>query len=591
MRRFAPGETVLRAASLAGGRARYDFFTSSEQPVLTHLHIENLAVIEQLDLELDPGFTVFTGETGAGKSIVIDAIGLILGERADPSLIRAGRPRASVTAVFDLSAQAGALLAEQDLEASDHECTITRQLSADGRTRAFINGIAVPARTLQEIGEILIDIHGQHAHQSLLRREIQLAILDGFSGATAASAKTARAFREWQQINDELLRLQEAHELDREAERALLDYQIHEIEILGFTAPELPELEREHSRLANLSKIIEGCQHASQALREGHDNANALISRSVREIRAAAALDERLEPVVDLLDTAAIHVEEACATLNRYLGALDQDPRRLQDVEARIATLAEVARKHRILIAQLPAQLAELRARLAVIQGSEARLNELKEAQNTLRSAYQCAADGLRELRTQCAPRLARQIAATMRTLGMPRGEFVVRLDALEDAAASGQDRVEFQVTTNPGQPPRPLEKVASGGELSRISLAIQVLDATAKGVPTLIFDEVDAGIGGAVAEIVGRQLRQLAQHRQILCVTHLPQVASLGHHHYSITKHSGQKTTTVVVGKLHGQGRIQELARMLGGINISAQTLRHAEEMLTHGNEVEGVQ
>ena len=305
----------------------------------------------------------------------------------------------------------------------------------------------------------------------------------------------------------------------------------------------------------------------------------------MRELRAGAALDERLEPAIDLLDTAAIHVEEASATLNRYLDAINEHPGRLQDVEARIAALAEVARKHRIVIAQLPAQLVELKARLAFIQGSEARLNELREAQDTLRSAYQCAAAGLRELRTRYAPRLAQRIAATMRTLGMPRGEFLVRLDALEDAAANGQDRIEFQVTTNPGQPPRPLEKVASGGELSRISLAIQVLDATAKGVSTLIFDEVDAGIGGAVAEIVGRQLRQLAQHRQILCVTPLPQVASLGHHHYSITKHSGQETTAVVVDKLHGQGRIQELARMLGGINISAQTLRHAEEMLTHGN------
>ncbi len=298
--------------------------SGAKQPVLTHLHIENLAVIEQLDLALDPGFTVFTGETGAGKSIVIDAIGLILGERADPTLIRAGRPRASVKAVFDLSAQAHALLAERDLEASDHECTITRQLTADGRTRAFINGIAVPARTLQEIGEILIDIHGQHAHQSLLRRDVQLAILDGFSGATAASSETARAFREWKQISDELLRLDQAQDHDREAEGALLGYQIHEIEMLGFTSQELPELEREHSRLANLSKIVEGCQYASQALREGHDNAIALICRSVREIRAAAALDERLEPIVDLLDTAAIHVEEACATLNRYLDAINE---------------------------------------------------------------------------------------------------------------------------------------------------------------------------------------------------------------------------------------------------------------------------
>ena len=372
-----------------------------------------------------------------------------------------------------------------------------------------------------------------------------------------------------------------------------MDYQIHEIERLGFTPQELPELEREHVRLANLSQIVASCRYALLALREDNDNAHALISRSGREIRAAAALDERLEPVVDLLATAAIHVEEAGTTLNRYLRALDQDPRRLQQVEARIAALSEVARKHRIPIAQLPTQLADLTGRLAVIQGSEARLHELKETQDALRSAYQCAAAGLRELRTRYAPRLASRIAATMRTLGMPRGEFIVRLDPLEDTAANGQDRIEFQVTTNPGQPPRPLEKVASGGELSRISLAIQILDATAKEIPTLIFDEVDAGIGGAVAEIVGRHLRQLAQDRQILCVTHLPQVASLGHHHYAITKHSGQETTTVVVGKLHGQGRIQELARMLGGINISEQTVKHAEEMLTHGylGEVGSVQ
>ncbi|MGH8508864.1 MAG: DNA repair protein RecN [Gammaproteobacteria bacterium] len=553
--------------------------------MLTHLHIENLAVIEQLDLALDSGFTVFTGETGAGKSIVIDAIGLILGERADPSLIRAGHPRASVTAVFDLPAQAHALLAERDLEASESECTITRQLSANGRTRAFVNGIAVPARALQEIGEILIDIHGQHAHQSLLRREIQLAILDGFCGATEALSETARAFREWNRINDEILLLQETQLRDREAEAALLDYQIQEIEALRFDARELPELEREHTRLAHLSQIAASCRYALLALREDNDNAHALISRSAREIRAAAALDERLEPVVDLLATAGIHIEEAGAALNRYLEAFDRDPGRLQQIEARLAALAEVARKHRIPIAQLPARLEELRARLALLHGSEARLNELKAAQETLRNAYQCAATALRASRSQHAPQLARQIATTMRTLGMPRGEFVVRLDTLEDASANGQDCIEFQVTTNPGQPPRPLEKVASGGELSRISLAIQVLDATSKGIPTLIFDEVDAGIGGAVAEIVGRQLRQLAQHRQVLCVTHLPQVASLGHHHYSITKHSGRETTTVVVDKLHGQERIQELARMLGGINISEQTLRHAEEMLTHGS------
>jgi DNA repair protein RecN (Recombination protein N) len=469
------------------------------------------------------------------------------------------------------------------VDVSEGECIVTRQVSADGRSRAFINGTPLPGKVLRAAGELLVDIHGQHAHQSLLRRDVQRALVDEQAGTHRALAAVRAACDEWRDVTEALERLQASDPDGRAREADYLEHQVREIEALQITTSELAGLEAEHTRLAHLSEIIGGSARSLALLEEGEPGARTAVARAARELRNLLSLEPRFEAIVGLLEGAAIHLDEASAALERHAGSLSSDPERLHAIEARLSALHEVARKHRVSVAELPGRLEELSQRLAAIGGISARISDLEAAQALALATYREAAEALRALRLRAIPEMARKITANMQVLGMPGGELGIELSDTEDSrpTPSGIDRVEFTVSTNPGQPPHPLSKVASGGELSRISLAVQVLATGSKGIPTLIFDEVDVGIGGAVAEIVGTQLRRLGEQRQVLCVTHLPQVACLGHHHLKVIKEVRGEITRTQVARLAARERTEEIARMLGGRVVSEQALRHAREML----------
>ncbi len=562
--------------------------------MLRHLYIENFAVVRRLELDLGTGMTVFTGETGAGKSIVVDALGLVLGDRADAGTIRAGCPRSTVCAVFDLalSDEARALLASHGIADEHHECIVTRQVEADGRSRAWINGVPVTARLLQALGEGLVDIHGQNTHQSLLRPEAQRAVLDELAECAGLLAGVEAHYRDWHEARTALSALEAVSAPDVDRERDRLGHEIREIEALALGDRELELLEREHTRLAHLGRIAEGVTQALAFLgdggdggdREGRDSAAApLLQRAIRALKAPAGFDPALQGIAELLVSAAIQIGEAHQALVQYLGGSDCDPGALERLEARLSAIHDIARKHAIRAEEIPARLAELRSRCAALDSRAAEIRALKARAAKALSAYHEAALALHGRRARAAPEWSAAMTRNMRALGMPEGAFEIAVTPRPDAAPSpvGCDRVEFLVTANPGQAPRALAKIASGGELSRLSLAIQVLRAGDAGIATLVFDEVDAGIGGAVAEIAGRELRRLAKERQVLCVTHLPQIASLAHRHVQITKTTDAGMAAATACTLDARGRVEEIARMLGGITVSRRTLRHAEEML----------
>ena len=561
--------------------------------MLRHLHIEDFAVVERLDLDLGPGMTVFTGETGAGKSIVVDALGLVLGDRADPGVVRSGCGKSTVSAIFDLARtrEALRLLEAQGIAAEEGECIVTRHVEADGRSRAWINGAPVTARLLQTLGEALVDIHGQHAHHSLIRPEVQREVLDELGQCAEPLAAVRAHHREWQEAQDGLSALAASADLDVDRERDRLRHEVQEIEGLGLGDGEMDRLEREHTRLAHLARIAEGCELALSLLGGGSDDrdgpdiaAGSLLHRAIRALKGPLSFDAELKGISDLLEGAAIQVSEADQALSRYLDGMAADPGALERLESRLAAIHDLLRKHGLRAQGLPARLSELRARFEALEGRAAGIAALETRTAQAQTAYREAAQVLHGRRERAAVEWGAAMTRNLHALGMPDGALEITVTAVSDAPPSpaGFDRVEFMVTANPGQAPRPLSKVASGGELSRLSLAIQVLRASDAGIATLVFDEVDAGIGGAVAEIVGRELRKLARERQVLCVTHLPQVASLAHQHVQVAKSTrdGMAVTTALT--LDARGRVEEVARMLGGVTISRQTLRHAEEMLS---------
>jgi DNA repair protein RecN (Recombination protein N) len=505
-------------------------------------------------------------------------------------MIRAGANRAAVTAVFDAGRlpELSRLLEDKGIDAATDECILRRQIDADGRSRAYINGTPVPVQTLREVGERLVDIHGQHAHQSLLRRETQRELLDAFGAHEASVAKVALAYREWKSVRAELAHLRSIDGRDRETELELLRYQIGELENLRVKPEELPALDAEHRRLANITRIAEMCQRALLVLAEGEQSAATRVSRANKDLQILHGLDVQLAPASAMLASACANIEEANTELRHYLDGLDADPTRLIEVENRLAALHDMARKHRVDAAGLPDRLTELQARIASLESSGDRLRNLEAQEQHWLRIYLEAADDLHKRRARAAEQLANGISAKLHELGMPTGRLVINVDSTDGDAPSptGGNQIELLVSINPGQPLRPLAKVASGGELSRISLAIQVTTSGAKGLPTLIFDEVDAGIGGAVAEAVGRRLRALGENRQVLCVTHLAQVACQGHAHLKVQKSLGKQTTTTEVEALDEPARVQEIARMLGGATISRRTLDHAQEMLERVTE-----
>jgi DNA repair protein RecN (Recombination protein N) len=552
--------------------------------MLSGIHVRNLAIVDEIDVELDGGMTTLTGETGAGKSILVDALGLVLGDRSDSSVIRHGSERAEISASFDISGNQGVgnWLHERDMDA-DGDCQLRRIISRAGRSRGYINGQPAPMQQLRELGEQLVDIHGQHEHQSLLRAPVQRQLLDAFGGHHAVLHRVAQLCTDWREARQSLQTIV-TDDAERIARQDLLRYQLQELESLDMTAVDIESVDAEHARLANAGRLLTACRTALQQLdAEDGESANSLVSRTLEDIRELATLDRSLTETADLLGEAAINIQESITALRRYTDGLELDPERLQWLEERIGLLHDLARKHQCRPVELPDVGQRLHEELeAMVHAGEHRAG-LESRMAGLALAWQEAATELSALRRKAARTFGRDITDAMQTLGMAGGVFEVAITPRSDSdcGAHGQDDIVFQVSANPGMPLQPLARVASGGELSRISLSIQVISAGEDTIPTLIFDEVDSGIGGGVAEIVGRKLRALASGRQVLCVTHLPQVAALAHHQLQVTKSAAGNTTTTRVVRLDREQRVDELARMLGGVKITRQTREHAREMM----------
>ena len=549
-----------------------------------NLQVRDFAIVEKIDIEFSEGMTVLTGETGAGKSILVDALGLVLGERGSAQLVRDGAKRAEFSAEFDVSGldKVSAWLNEKALDL-ERECLLRRVVNADGRSRAFINGNAVPLSQLKELGELLLDIHGQHFHQSLGRRPVQRDLLDHFGGLQEKRSTVASSYTNWVAVAERLKTLLDA-DADRASRLDLLTFQLQEMKALGLTEGELEDLNSERQRLANSGRLADGVAVALDVLIDRESgNANGLIAEAMRTSESLAEVDESLKPLLEMLTSASIQVSEATETLRRYGEDLDMDPTRRDWVEERLDALQTIARKHRV----SPSELRDLEQRLSVefdeLKNAEQLGNELETQANAMRDDFLSKAKSLSRARSKTAKKFSAVVTETMSGLGMPGGIFEIALTQLDEDAARpwGIDDVEFLISANPGQVPQSLAKIASGGELSRMSLAIQVVASDGSTIPTMVFDEVDSGVGGSVAEMVGRRLQEIGETRQVLCVTHLPQVASLADQHFRISKVTDGKTTRTGLQTLGNDERVQELARMLGGVQITAKTLEHAAEML----------
>jgi DNA repair protein RecN (Recombination protein N) len=552
--------------------------------MLSHIHIRNFAIVDEIDVELDDGMTALTGETGAGKSILVDALGLVLGDRADSGVIRHGCDRAEISAGFETGSHpaVSAWLAERELD-MDGECQLRRVINRGGRTRGYINGQPAPMQSLRELGEMLVDIHGQHEHQSLLRSSVQRQLLDDFGGHSALLSKVAGLYGEWLATREELDAVI-SDDTERDARLDLLRYQLQELDTLGLTAEDIRNTDEEHSRLANAGQLLETCQLGLARLDADDGNtAYSLINRTLEELTELAVLDSRLGDSTRLLSDASILLQECIDSLRLYTDRLELDPGRLQWLEERIGILHDLARKHRCPAEELPAVEQALRRELDSIEHADQHREALQARLEELEARYTDSARQLSGARKKAAVKFGREITRAMQTLGMAGGVFEVAVAARSNKSfsAHGVDSIEFRVSANKGLPVQPLAKVASGGELSRISLSIQVISAGSDTTPTMIFDEVDSGIGGGVAEIVGQKLRALGADRQVLCVTHLPQVAALANHQMQVSKLAGEDTTHTRIRPLDDGERIDEIARMLGGVKITRQTREHAREMI----------
>ena len=555
--------------------------------MLTHLYIRDLAIVDQLELTLRPGLTVLTGETGAGKSILIDALALALGERADTSVVRHGKARAEVIADFTLEHESDAWrwLHQQELAESD-ECILRRVVDERG-SRAFINGRPVPVQMLRELGDLLVDIHGQHEHQSLLKRDAQRQLLDDFAGISAEVVTLGGHYEAMRKLALRLANLRQ-QSADRAAREEMLRYQVQELETLNLSKDELAALEDEHARLSYGADLLEGAQTTVQTLYDDEEQAlSTRLGQCIHRLEQLARHDARLLGIAGLLNEAMIQVDEAASGLHQYIDDMELDPQRLRWVDERIADIHTLSRKHRTDAAALPELLIHLQQELADLENADHRVDELESELTAAQQQYARLAGTITEARKQAADALGHEVSQHMQQLGMPGGQFGIELQTLgeDEAGPTGYERINFQVSANPGQPMKPLTKVASGGELSRISLAIQVVIAGLGRIPSMIFDEVDVGIGGSVAEIVGRHLKALSQNRQVLCITHLAQVAAQGAQHLRVSKQASGDTTSTSVAALPAAERIQEIARMIGGVEISQQTLDHAEDMLSRAS------
>ncbi len=551
--------------------------------MLTHLQIRDFAIIDLIDLEVRAGLTVLTGETGAGKSIMVDALALLAGGKGGAEVVRAGTERAELSATFDISESPAALrevLAEQSVDAED-ELTVRRVIASDGRSRGYLNGVSVPLQLLRDVGELIVDIHGQHEFQSLTRASAQRELLDDFGDNLDLADKVREAHKVWIALVNRTAEL-EGKARDRDSRLDLLRFQVNELKALDLKEGEVAQLTEERTRHSNRGRLAEAAQAAVGLLYDSDEgNAHATASRALAGIKTLSSVDQRLAKVIPMVDEATIQIREAARELSRYLETLDIDPARQEEVERRLAAVEELSRKHRIPAAELAGRATTLENELAELDSADNNLNTLKKAQAEGLEAYRKLATQLSASRQTSARALSKDITARMQTLGMAGGRFLIDINqANGEPAAHGFDVVEFRVTANPGQPLRPLAKIASGGELARLSLAVQVA-CSAKDARCMVFDEVDSGVGGAVAEIVGRELKALGFSGQALCVTHLPQVASQGHHHLRVAKLTDGKTTRTTISELTMDERAEELARMLGGMEVTGKAREHAREML----------
>ena len=551
--------------------------------MLQHVQVRDLVIVRELSLELAAGMTALTGETGAGKSILIDALGLALGNKVDKTLIRNGSDQAEISAEFDLedAPEAKQWLIDNALDNED-ACIIRRLMVRQGRSRAFINNRPVPASLLTELGERLISIYGQHEHQLLMKQNAQRELLDAYAGHNGLLSEMRKVFRSYRLKEQQLLELQRQSR-DRAQRLDYLQFQVDELKRLQLQPGEMEELERKQRRLANAEQLGQELATLMHLLSDDEQGSQPGLARACVRLEQLSNLDDRLQPALELLDSARIQVEEALSLLHDHASGIESDPRMLEEIDQRLGAIHELARKHRVRPEELPGLLEELLMEQDSLDNADITLAQLEQEVRDLKKAAKQVAGKLTKSRMAAAGRLEKAITHSMQELGMKGGSFSVDIQSLTDEqlSANGNDRVIFMVSTNPGQPLAPLAKVASGGELSRISLAIQVATADCNRVPTLIFDEVDVGIGGAVAETVGNLLRRLGTKNQVLCVTHLPQVASQAHQHLRVSKETDGKTTETRILPLNQEQRVEEIARMLGGVTITEQTLAHAREMI----------
>lgn len=551
--------------------------------MLAQLTISNFAIVRELEIDFNGGMTAITGETGAGKSIAIDALGLCLGGRAEGDMVRAGASRADLCARFALKDTPAALrwLEENQLE-DGRECLLRRVISSDGRSRGFINGTAVPLSQLRELGQLLIQIHGQHAHQLLVKPEHQKTLLDGYTGESALTRQMADHYHLWHQSCRDLAQHQQQSQ-ERAARAELLQYQLKELIEFNPQPGEYEQIDEEYKRLANSGQLLSTSQHALALLADGEDaNLLSQLYTAKQLTTELVGMDNKLASVLDMLEEASIQLSEASDELRHYCDRLDLDPNRLYELEQRLSRQIALARKHHISPEALPDFYQSLLDEQQQLDDQSDSLETLKHAVARHHELALETARQLHTLRLNSAQELAGLITDSMHALSMPHGVFTIDVSFEEQhLTADGADRIEFRVTTNPGQPLQPIAKVASGGELSRIALAIQVITARKMETPALIFDEVDVGISGPTAAVVGRLLRQLGESTQVMCVTHLPQVAGCGHHHFFVSKETDGEMTETHMQPLDKRARLQELARLLGGSEVTRNTLANAKELL----------
>ena len=549
--------------------------------MLSHLSIRNYLLVESVELDFAPGLTVLTGETGAGKSILVDALALALGDRAEGGVVRQGASRAEISAGFAIDGlpALAAWLEEAGYATDDGTLILRRVIDAGGRSRAFINGSAAPLSQLKEAAEFLLDIHGQHAHHALLRAQTQREVLDAYAGAQSLTVAVSDAWHAWQAARQRRLEA-ESHGQARQIEREGLNLAVEELRALGDDLARWDEIQTEHARLAHVTTLIEG----SQALIDGLDDGESAVSSQLGDmcvrLDAMQAVDDSLGEVATLLNSASANLAEAVHALRRYADNLNLDPERLSELDRLLSDMHRLARKHRVQPDALAGLLEQFQARLAELAASDD-LDALQAAEDAAWARYQAEAKQLTAQRRKAAAALSKHVTAAMHELALAGGQFDIQLQPVSEPRAYGLEDVSFLVASHPGLPPGPLAKVASGGELSRISLAIQTALSGVAGVPTLIFDEVDVGIGGSVAEAVGRRLAKLGETRQVLVITHLPQVAARGVQHLRVAKQANGGFVSSNIELLDAETRVEELARMLGGLKITATTRQHAAEML----------